>query len=111
MKKEMDCIMNYGILAKSVLVPVVERSLVGIFATRNSKEIYDKLKKPAFAPPSWTFPIAWTSLYTIMGLLTLITLTAFEFYKIDRISGLAMIPYIAWVTLLFRLNFSIFRNY
>ncbi|PEO48659.1 hypothetical protein CN563_09065 [Bacillus sp. AFS026049] len=22
-----------------------------------------------------------------------------------------MIPYIAWVTLLFRLNFSIFRNY
>ncbi|WP_327077919.1 tryptophan-rich sensory protein [Peribacillus frigoritolerans] len=42
--------------------------------------------------------------------LTLITLTAFEFYKIDRTSGLAMIPYIAWVTLLFRLNFSIFRN-
>ena len=107
MKKEEDCIMNYGKLAKSVLVPVVERSL---FATRNSKEIYDKFKKPAFAPPSWTFPIAWTSLYTIMGLLTLITLTAFEFYKIDRTSGLAMVPYIAWVTLLFRLNFSIFRN-
>ncbi|WP_431188988.1 tryptophan-rich sensory protein [Peribacillus frigoritolerans] len=38
----------------------------------------------------------------------MITLTAFEFYKIDR--TLAMIPYIAWVTLLFRLNFSIFRN-
>ncbi|MBR8646143.1 tryptophan-rich sensory protein [[Brevibacterium] frigoritolerans] len=52
-----------------------------------------------------------TSLYTIMGLLTLITLTAFEFCKIDRISVLAMIPYIACVTLLFRLNFSIFRNY
>lgn len=44
------------------------------------------------------------------ALLTLITLTAFEFYKIDRTSGLAMIPYIAWVTLLFRLNLSIFRN-
>ncbi|MCF7624924.1 TspO/MBR family protein [Peribacillus castrilensis] len=104
----------------------------------DSKGIYDKLKKPAFAPPSWTFPVAWTSLYTIMGiakyriaskekesksaellydtqlglnflwsflffkwglrgtafiemaaLLTLITLTAFEFYKIDRTSGLA----------------------
>ncbi|PEO48634.1 hypothetical protein CN563_09070 [Bacillus sp. AFS026049] len=25
-------------------------------------------------PPSWTFPVAWTCLYTIMGLLTLITL-------------------------------------
>jgi tryptophan-rich sensory protein len=150
---------NYGKLAKSVLVPVVGGSLVGIFATRNSTEIYDKLKKPAFAPPSWTFPVAWTSLYTIMGiakyriaskekesksaellydtqlglnflwsflffkwglrgtafiemaaLLTLITLTAFEFYKIDRTSGLAMIPYIAWVTFALGLNFSIFRN-
>lgn len=44
------------------------------------------------------------------ALLTLITLTAFEFYKIDCTSGLTMIPYIAWVTLLFKLNFSIFRN-
>ncbi|MEC0346625.1 TspO/MBR family protein [Peribacillus frigoritolerans] len=30
--------------------------------------MYDKLNKPAFAPPSWTFPVAWTSLYTIMGI-------------------------------------------
>ncbi|MEC0296749.1 MULTISPECIES: TspO/MBR family protein [Peribacillus] len=60
--------MNYGKLAKSVFVPVVGGSLVGIFATRNSKEIYDKLKKPAFAPSSWTFPVAWTSLYTFMGI-------------------------------------------
>ena len=29
MKKEEDCIMNYGILAKSVLVPVVEVHLWG----------------------------------------------------------------------------------
>jgi hypothetical protein len=30
MKREEDCIMNYGILAKSVLVPVVGSSLVDI---------------------------------------------------------------------------------
>ncbi|MFS0890295.1 TspO/MBR family protein [Peribacillus frigoritolerans] len=87
------------------------RFICGDIRHKEFKKIYDKLKKPAFAPPSWTFPVASTSLYTIMGLLTLITLTAFEFYKIDRTSGLAMIPYIAWVTLLFRLNCSIFRNY
>ena len=68
MKKEEDCMMNYGKLAKSVWLPVVGGSLVGIFATRNSKEIYDKHEKPSFAPPSWTFPVAWTSLYTIMGI-------------------------------------------
>ncbi|MEB2491473.1 TspO/MBR family protein [Peribacillus frigoritolerans] len=52
-----------------------------------------------------------TAFIEMAALLNLITVTAFEFYKIDRTSGLAMIPYIAWVTLLFRLNFSIFRNY
>lgn len=151
--------MDYRKLAKSVLVPVVGGSLVGLLATRNSKEIYHDLKKPSFAPPSWVFPVAWTGLYTVMGiakyrvsmkekntkspellydtqlglnflwsflffkwglrgtafiemamLLTLITLTAFEFYSIDRTAGLAMVPYIGWVTFALGLNFSIFRN-
>ena len=152
--------MNYKKLAKSVLIPVVGGSLVGVLATRNSKEIYKDLDKPSFAPPSWVFPVAWTGLYTIMGiskyrvsmkkegekktpdllydtqlglnflwsflffkwglrgtafiematLLTFITLTAFEFYTIDRPAGLAMIPYIAWVTFALGLNFSMFRR-
>lgn len=51
-----------------------------------------------------------TAFIEMAALLTLITLTAFEFYRIDRASGLAMIPYIAWVTFALGLNFSIFRN-
>lgn len=151
--------MDYRKLAKSVLIPVVGGSIVGAIATRNSKEIYNDLKKPSFAPPSWVFPVAWTGLYTVMGiakyrvsakekntktpellydtqlglnflwsflffkwglrgtafiemaaLLTLITLTAFEFYSIDRTAGLAMVPYIGWVTFALGLNYSMFRN-
>ena len=29
---------------------------------------FDALVKPAFMPPGWAFPVAWTSLYILMGI-------------------------------------------
>lgn len=29
---------------------------------------YDSLKKPAWTPPDWLFPVAWTTLYLLMSL-------------------------------------------
>jgi tryptophan-rich sensory protein len=29
---------------------------------------FDALAKPAFMPPAWVFPVAWTILYVLMGL-------------------------------------------
>lgn len=29
---------------------------------------YAPLKKPAFQPPAWAFPLAWTTLYALMGI-------------------------------------------
>jgi len=29
---------------------------------------FDSLRKPAFIPPGWLFPIAWTALYILMGI-------------------------------------------
>ena len=29
---------------------------------------FDSLRKPAFMPPGWLFPIAWTTLYILMGI-------------------------------------------
>jgi tryptophan-rich sensory protein len=28
---------------------------------------YDRLAKPAWTPPNWVFPVAWTSLYLLMA--------------------------------------------
>ena len=28
---------------------------------------FDALKKPSFMPPGWAFPVAWTTLYVLMG--------------------------------------------
>lgn len=54
-------------LAYSILVPVVGGSLVGAFANRNTQQEYAELKTPSFSPPPWIFPVAWTALYTSMG--------------------------------------------
>lgn len=41
--------------------------LVG-FLTQRDSSFYEGLAKPAFAPPGWVFPIAWTALYAMMAL-------------------------------------------
>lgn len=35
--------------------------------TRGSMSVYSQIAKPAFAPPSWLFPIAWSILYAAMS--------------------------------------------
>lgn len=55
-------------LTKNVLIPVVGGSIVGWLANRHTREQYAKLEKPSFSPPGAVFPIAWTTLYTLMGI-------------------------------------------
>ncbi len=38
------------------------------FFTMNSMDIYSQINRPALAPPSIVFPIAWTILYTLMAI-------------------------------------------
>ena len=148
-------------LAKNILIPVLGGSLAGFLATRKAKKIYSSLEKPGFAPPSWVFPAAWTTLYAAMGLakyrvelkekqekipsssalyntqlglnflwsflffkwglrgtafvemailLSLITITTYDYYKRDTLSGSAMVPYIGWVSYALGLNYSIWKK-
>ncbi|MEK4026141.1 MULTISPECIES: TspO/MBR family protein [unclassified Sporosarcina] len=58
---------NWKRLTKSILIPVVGGSVIGWLANRNTQEQYAQLDKPTFSPPGPVFPIAWTALYTVMG--------------------------------------------
>lgn len=40
--------------------------LVG-FLTTHQNDFYETLARPAFAPPAWLFPVAWTALYSAMA--------------------------------------------
>ena len=54
-----------------VIVPLV--LLLGFASGRsvpagNENEWYRALAKPALTPPGWVFPVAWTTLYILIGL-------------------------------------------
>lgn len=53
-------------LLTAVAIPLAVGGVSG-FLTRNSMEVFRKLKKPPLAPPGWLFPIVWTILFLAMG--------------------------------------------
>ena len=56
---------RFKTFAKSILIPVIVGGAVGLI-TSNAIN-YNDLIQPAFAPPSFLFPIVWTILYVLMG--------------------------------------------
>src|SRR5699024_9642502 len=78
----------------------------GTIATRSAKAKYQNLKKPNFAPPSWAFPVAWTSFYTTMGI------AKYQFDKQPKTSSLQTSGNVAYNTQLglnFLWSFLFFR--
>lgn len=53
---------------------VVVTGLVGSLATDPTSLWYRTLRKPAFQPPSWLFPVAWTALYADIALVGALSL-------------------------------------
>lgn len=54
-------------IAICIAVPLGGGFLISML-TRNTMETFDTFNKPPLAPPAWLFPVAWTILYTLMGL-------------------------------------------
>jgi len=120
-----------------------------------SNNWYAPLNKPSFQPPAWAFPVAWTTLYTFMGIavalilaappsrqrslaLTLffaqlalnfawsptffgagridwafllimamnvmVTAAIIASWNVNRVAGLLLVPYLAWLCLATTLN-------
>lgn len=49
-----------------LLVTLGGGAAIGLL-TRTSMAVYDQVTKPAFAPPPWLFPVAWSLLYAGMS--------------------------------------------
>lgn len=53
-------------LVTLLLITLGAGAAVG-FLTQQNSAFYETLAKPAFAPPGWLFPVAWTILYAAMA--------------------------------------------
>lgn len=51
----------------SIAIPLIVGGLSAILTSGNM-EIYSQIVRPPLSPPSWLFPVAWTILYTLMGI-------------------------------------------
>lgn len=74
---------NGQVVRRAVLAvaPVLAASLLGRLAsTPQIENWYAALEKPAFNPPNWAFPVAWTTIYVLMA------------YALFRILGHAPVP-------------------
>lgn len=47
-------------------ITLIAGGVIG-FLTRDGASFFASLSKPAFAPPGWLFPIAWSILYALMA--------------------------------------------
>lgn len=53
-----------------IIFAIVSLAVGGLAAIiiRNYTDSYALLNKPAFSPPKWVFPVAWTIIYILMGI-------------------------------------------
>ena len=58
---------NWKTLVICILIPLAVGAVAG-FLTRGGMESFALLNKPPLSPPAWVFPVAWTILYTLMGI-------------------------------------------
>ena len=58
---------NWKALVISILIPLAVGAVAG-FLTGGGMEAFGTMNKPPLSPPAWLFPIAWTILYTLMGI-------------------------------------------
>ena len=61
----------------SVLIPIGVGTLAGVLSM-GGMEQFASMIKPPLSPPAWLFPVAWTILYTLMGISSYLVYTSEE---------------------------------
>lgn len=69
---------------------------------QNTKELYEQLQKPVFAPPGFIFPIVWSILYVLMGIAAY-KVYILKYEKVDTSSAM----FIYYIQLLLNFLWSI----
>ncbi len=66
---------NKKLLFKCIALPLAVGGLSALLTSGSMKQ-FEALNQPPLSPPGWLFPVAWTILYTLMGIASYLILTA-----------------------------------
>lgn len=103
---------NWQKLVLSVALCLLAGVVGSIFTSSTMDSWYASLTKPALIPPSWVFPVVWTTLYILMGIALYLvwskkTKNKTEKTKIDFaivVFGLHLVFNVLWTFLFFFLK-------
>lgn len=90
-----------------IAIPLVVGSVAG-FLAKDSMSVFEALNKPPLSPPGWLFPVAWTILYTLMGIASYLVLTSGatqkDVTKALKLYGLQLLFNFLWTFWFFNLG-------
>lgn len=66
---------NKPLLILCIAIPLLV-GVVSALLSGGGMEVFATVNKPPLAPPAWLFPVAWTILYTLMGISSYLILTS-----------------------------------
>ena len=90
-----------------IAVPLIVGGVAG-FISKDSMNVFEALNKPPLSPPQWLFPVAWTILYTLMGIASYLVLTSGaaqnDVAKALKLYGLQLLFNFLWTIWFFNLE-------
>lgn len=98
---------KWKLLILCIAIPLVIGGVAGSIS-KDSMNTFATLNKPPLSPPGWLFPVAWTILYTLMGIASYLVLTSGaaqkDIAKALKRYGLQLLFNFFWTILFFNLG-------
>lgn len=99
---------NWKLLIPSVAIPLLVGGAAGILTSPMMKR-FGEVEQPPLSPPGWLFPVAWTALYTAMGIASYRVLKSGAFQREKesaiKLYGLQLFMNFLWPLLFFGFGF------
>ncbi len=102
---------NKPLLILCIAIPLLVGG-VSALLSGGGMEVFAYVNKPPLAPPAWLFPVAWTILYTLMGISSYLILTseasAETIQEAMNVYALQLLVNFLWPTFFFNLRWYLF---
>jgi len=102
---------NKPLLILCIAIPLLV-GVVSALLSGGGMEVFASVNKPPLAPPAWLFPVAWTILYTLMGISSYLVLTseasAEAIQEAMNIYSLQLLVNFLWPTFFFNFKWYLF---